>query len=224
MLFADDVALTSHTEGDLQQLMNQFAHTCLEFGLIISIKKINVMGQDIPAPPPIIINDKVLEVTNHFTYLGLTITSNLSLDREIDKCIAKAAGVCPNWVIECGIKISWPWTPNSRCTRRVSSVPCRMGGERGGGGVNLGLPTSGRRTAWNAFTFAAYDESSASHGKTVSNAAASWLPKYASAPLSASIALARSFAQNEGWSHTKGCHAQWAGHGSTPSRPSSSAL
>lgn len=96
MLFVDDVALTSHTEGDLQQLMNQFAHTCREFGLIISIKKINVMGQDIPAPPSIIINDKVLEVTNHFTYLGLTITSNQTLDREIDKCIAKAARVCPN--------------------------------------------------------------------------------------------------------------------------------
>ena len=85
MLFADDAALTSHTEEGHQQLINQFAHACKEFGLIITIKKTNVMGQDVPAPPSISIGDEVLEVTDHFTYLGSTVTKNLSLDKRIGK-------------------------------------------------------------------------------------------------------------------------------------------
>ena len=93
MLFADDAALTSHTEEGLQQLISQFAGACSEFGLTISTKKTNVMGQEVAAPPSISINNEVLEVTNNFTYLGSTIADNLSLDREIDKRIAKATGV-----------------------------------------------------------------------------------------------------------------------------------
>ena len=59
----------------------------------ISIKKTKVTGQNVPTPPSISINNEVLEVTDHFTYLGSTVTSNLSLDKEIDKRIAKAAAV-----------------------------------------------------------------------------------------------------------------------------------
>ena len=51
------------------------------------------MGQNVPSPPSISINNEVLGVTNHFTYLWSTVTSNLSLDTEIDKQIAKAAAV-----------------------------------------------------------------------------------------------------------------------------------
>ena len=93
MLFADDAALISHTEEGLQRLIDRFAYACKEFGLTISIKKTNVMGQNVPTPPSISINNEVLEVTNHFTYLGSTVTSNLSLDKEIDKRIAEAAAV-----------------------------------------------------------------------------------------------------------------------------------
>ena len=91
MLFADDAAVTSHSEEGIQQLISQFAHACNEFGLTISIKKTKVMGQDVPAQPSIYINQEVLENTDNFTYLGSTITSNLSLDKEIDIRIAKAS-------------------------------------------------------------------------------------------------------------------------------------
>ena len=37
MLFADDAALTSHTEEGLQQLISKFAYAFNEFGLTISI-------------------------------------------------------------------------------------------------------------------------------------------------------------------------------------------
>lgn len=92
-MLADDAALTSHTKEDLKQLINQFAHACRGFGLTISIRKTNVIGQDVPALPSINIDIGALEVTDHFTYLGSTTTSNLSLDRKIDKHMAKAAGI-----------------------------------------------------------------------------------------------------------------------------------
>ncbi|XP_077993146.1 NXPE family member 3-like [Glandiceps talaboti] len=53
-----------------------------------SIKKAKVMGQLVSAPLSTNIDNEVLESTDHFTYLGSTITSNLSLDREIDQRIA----------------------------------------------------------------------------------------------------------------------------------------
>ena len=93
LLFADDAAMATHTEEDPQRIIDSFSHACKEFGLTISIKKTNVMGQNVPTPPSITINNEKLEVTDYFTYLGSTICSNLSLDKEIDKRIAKAASV-----------------------------------------------------------------------------------------------------------------------------------
>ena len=61
--------------------------------LTISIKKTKVMGQDVSAPPTICIDSEELENTETFCYLGSCITSNLSLDKEIDTRIAKAAAV-----------------------------------------------------------------------------------------------------------------------------------
>jgi hypothetical protein len=90
MLFADDAAIVTHTEAELQRLMDRFAKACDEFGLTISLKKTNVMAQDAD-PPSIIINNYKLEVVSEFTYLGSTITNNLSLDAELNKRIGKAS-------------------------------------------------------------------------------------------------------------------------------------
>ena len=87
MLFADDAALASHT----QRLVNCLAHACRAFGLIISLKKANVMGQDVSEAPSISIGDYSLEVVKDFTYIGSTISSNLSLEAELNKRIGKAA-------------------------------------------------------------------------------------------------------------------------------------
>ena len=65
LLFADDAALISHTEEGLQHLIDRFDCTCKEFGLTISIKKTNVIGQNVPS---ISVNNEVLKVTDHFTY------------------------------------------------------------------------------------------------------------------------------------------------------------
>ena len=61
LLFADDAALTTHKEEELQQLISQFSHTCKEFGVTISIRKTEVMGQNVPSIPSITINNQVLD-------------------------------------------------------------------------------------------------------------------------------------------------------------------
>jgi len=91
MLFADDAALASHTQPGLQRLIDCMAHACREFGLTISLKKTEIMGQDVSEAPIINIGDYTLQVVEQFTYLGSTITSNLSLDPELNKRIGKAA-------------------------------------------------------------------------------------------------------------------------------------
>ena len=93
MLFADDAAVVSHTEEGLQQLVSRLSHACKEFGLKISLKKMNVMTQDAGHPPPIAIDRYNLEVVENFTYLGSTISNSLSIDVEVNSRIAKAIAV-----------------------------------------------------------------------------------------------------------------------------------
>ena len=49
MLFADDAAVATHTQEELQSLMDCFSQACKDFGLTISLKKTNVLGQDTEA-------------------------------------------------------------------------------------------------------------------------------------------------------------------------------
>jgi len=64
MLFADDAALASHHEQGLQRLMDRFSDSCDLFGLTISQKKTQIMGQATPAPPLITVNGEELEVVH----------------------------------------------------------------------------------------------------------------------------------------------------------------
>ena len=65
MLFADDATITAHTETALKELINCFAHTCSQFGLTISIKKTNILGQDVSFAPSISIGDCTLSCVKH---------------------------------------------------------------------------------------------------------------------------------------------------------------
>ena len=78
MLFADDAAVTTHTQQELQALIDRFSQACKGFRLTISLKKTYVLGQDTTELQAI-------------TYLGSAITNSLSLDTEMDKRIGKAA-------------------------------------------------------------------------------------------------------------------------------------
>ena len=91
MLFAADAAVATHQQEELQALMNRFSQACKDFGLTISLKKTNILGQNTPSTPAITVDDYELEVVHQFTYLGSSITDNLSLDTELDKRIGKAS-------------------------------------------------------------------------------------------------------------------------------------
>ena len=91
LLFADDAALATNGEAELQSLMNRFSHACKQFGLTISLKKTNVMGQDTDDPLSISIDGHHLEAVESFTYLGSTISNTLSLNAELNSRIARAS-------------------------------------------------------------------------------------------------------------------------------------
>ena len=82
--------MVSHQQDVLQRLMDKFSDACDLFGLTISQKKTQVMGQATSAPPCITGSGKELEVAHQFQYLGSTTTDTLSLDVELRKCIGKA--------------------------------------------------------------------------------------------------------------------------------------
>ncbi len=92
-LFADNAAVTTHAEPALQRLVDRLAQACGEFGLTISLKKTEVIAQGTNFPPSIHIGDYNQNPVSHFQYLGLTISSNPSLEPEINARIAKASGM-----------------------------------------------------------------------------------------------------------------------------------
>ena len=127
MLFTDDAALTAHTESALQQRIRSFAQACSDFGLTIRFKATNIRGQDFSFTSSISIGDYTLEVVKDFTYLGFTISSDLSLDTELNKRISKAAAA----LARLG---DWVWdntqtnTFHLRCLRRILGITPRIGG------------------------------------------------------------------------------------------------
>ena len=80
LLFPDDAAVTSNTEQDLQCLMDRISQAFQDFGLTISLKKTNVMGQDVDTPSIVTIDNYKLHVVHQFIYLGSTISETLSHD------------------------------------------------------------------------------------------------------------------------------------------------
>ncbi|KAJ8369375.1 hypothetical protein SKAU_G00094030 [Synaphobranchus kaupii] len=87
MLFADDAAVAAHSQEHLQTLMDRFTQACQDF----SLNKTKSMGQGTDNPLSITICNYTLEAVSSFTYLGSTITNNLSLDAELSSRIGKAA-------------------------------------------------------------------------------------------------------------------------------------
>ena len=91
MLFADDAAVATHTQDELQSLTDCFSQVCMHFGLTISLKKTNVLGQNTETPPIITTDDYELDDVCQFAHLGSTIADSFSLDADINKRIGKAA-------------------------------------------------------------------------------------------------------------------------------------
>ena len=73
--------------------MDRLSKPCKEFALTISIKKTEVMAQDAEIPHSVYIDGSNLCVVDNFKYLGSAISSNLSLNVEINAHIGKATTV-----------------------------------------------------------------------------------------------------------------------------------
>ena len=115
MLLANDAAVTTHTQQELQKLMDRYSQAC-------SIKKINVLGRDTTELPAITIDDYELYVVEKFTYLGSTITENLSLDTETNKRIGKAATTVARLTSRVWTKPKLTVKPRRQCTMPVLSA------------------------------------------------------------------------------------------------------
>ena len=94
LLFADDCALNSNTEAEMQQCVNHFSRACDNFGFTISTKKTEVMHP--PAPrkmyhePHIFVNDEPFKATDSFTYMGSTLSREANIDVEVNNRLSKA--------------------------------------------------------------------------------------------------------------------------------------
>ncbi|BHF59231.1 hypothetical protein SprV_0100218800 [Sparganum proliferum] len=95
LLFADDCALKTISEGDMQRSIDLFAAACDNFGLVINTEKTVVMHKPPPDPayvtPQINVNGPQLQFVNNFTYLGSTLSLNTKVDDEVACCISKAS-------------------------------------------------------------------------------------------------------------------------------------
>ncbi|PFX12093.1 RNA-directed DNA polymerase from mobile element jockey [Stylophora pistillata] len=94
-LFTDDCALMAHSESTLQLTVDKFAEASRLFGLTISLGKTEVLLQPSPLAtdhrPSISIEGTELRTVEEFKYLGSVISSDSSLDKEINAMICKAS-------------------------------------------------------------------------------------------------------------------------------------
>ncbi|BHF85553.1 hypothetical protein SprV_1002872000 [Sparganum proliferum] len=98
LLFADDCALNTTSEEEMQRSMYIYSVDCENFGLVIHKQKTVVMHQPPPnsAPPPpnapkVIVNGTQLQVVENFPYLGSTLSRNTKIDDEVANRISKAS-------------------------------------------------------------------------------------------------------------------------------------
>nr|VZI50888.1 unnamed protein product [Spirometra erinaceieuropaei] len=98
ILFADDCALNTTSEEEMQRSMDLFSAACENFGLVINTQKTVVMHQPPPhsvtapnAPPQIRVNGTQLQVVENFPYLGSTLSHNTKIGDEVANKISKAS-------------------------------------------------------------------------------------------------------------------------------------
>ncbi|VDL99875.1 unnamed protein product [Schistocephalus solidus] len=95
LLFADDCALKTVTEEDMQRSMDLFAAGCADLGLTISTAKTVVMHQPPPSAecnaPRINVNGAQLKNMETFAYLESTLSRNTRIDDEVAQRISKAS-------------------------------------------------------------------------------------------------------------------------------------
>ena len=95
MLLVDDCAVLAHTEKALQHIVNRFSDAAKNFGLIISLKKTEVLYQPPPrlaySPLHISFDGTNLKAVEHFAYLGSVISNDATVSKDLDDRLPKAS-------------------------------------------------------------------------------------------------------------------------------------
>ena len=94
-LYADDCALVAHSEEALQRIASRFAAAAKHFGLKVNLSKTEVLYQPPSGQPhidpSIVLDGTALKSVKQFTYLGSALTSDATIDTEINNRISKAS-------------------------------------------------------------------------------------------------------------------------------------
>nr|VZI48622.1 unnamed protein product [Spirometra erinaceieuropaei] len=97
-LFADDCALNTTSEEEMQRSMDLFSAACENFGLVINTQKTVVMHQpprhSATAPnesPQISVNGTHLQVVENFPFLGSALSRNSKIDDEVANRISETS-------------------------------------------------------------------------------------------------------------------------------------
>lgn len=83
LMFADDCAVTAESPEDLQLLVNAFSRAANDFGLKVSVAKIEVMFVNCQ-PQDIVLNISALKGVDTFKYIGSLLTSYDDITTEIE--------------------------------------------------------------------------------------------------------------------------------------------
>ena len=85
--YADDCAIFAHSTEELQTRLSLFAEAYQSLGLSINFRKTKVIHQPTPGinagPPEIKVSGGILEVVEHFPYLGIHLSQKATIEAEI---------------------------------------------------------------------------------------------------------------------------------------------
>ena len=100
LLYADDCDLVTHTEADMQKMLDLFSSACSDLGLTISLDKTKAMFSPAPGEvyvePNLFVYGKRLSVVLEFIYLGSKLHQSCSLDQETAYRISRASASFAN--------------------------------------------------------------------------------------------------------------------------------
>ena len=73
LFFADDTAIATHREIELQRLVDRLVEACDLFGQTINVKKTEVIGQGTNSAPQTELGGEFMKTVDKFVYLGSII-------------------------------------------------------------------------------------------------------------------------------------------------------
>ena len=93
--YADDCAILAHSAEELQSSLDPLTEAYQSLGLSINIRKTKVIHQPTPGinegPPEIKVSGGILEVVEHFQYLGSHLSQKATIKAENQHCICCAS-------------------------------------------------------------------------------------------------------------------------------------